>query len=331
MADARATAWANPFSPHGPGRAAADALDRARAQVAALLGRPAAAVSFTGGATEANSWTLSRAPTPERPEVLVSAVEHPSVRAWATGAIPVDARGVVQLDALDRLLRASAHRTAVVSVMLANNETGVVQPVAEVARVCAAHGVPFHCDASQAPGRIDVSGLPADWITLSAHKFGGPRGIGALVADQPPPALLRGGPQERGRRAGTPDVVAAVGMAAAAAELAELVDPGPRDALERACVRLGAEVLGAGAPRLPNTTAVLFDVPGEMVVIGLDLEGISVSTGSACSSGAAEPSHVLAAMGREGVPVRLSLGPDSDVDAAIAALERVLGRIRGAA
>jgi cysteine desulfurase len=215
-------------------------------------------------------------------------------------------------------------------VMAANNETGVLQPIAAIAARCAHHGLPLHCDASQLPGRLPVD-LPVDLLTLSSHKMGGPRGAGALLLRPARMAALqpriRGGPQERGLRGGTENVPAIAGMGEAA-RLAGRTAPGPRDQLEAACKRLGGRILGEGAPRLPNTTAVLFDRPGDLIVMGLDLDGVCASTGSACASGAAEPSHVLAAMGLQGVPVRFSFGPDAtDPAEAIAALERVLARM----
>jgi len=328
MLDAMESAWGNPHAAHANGQRASMAVDRARSQVAALVGRPAQDVTFTGGATEANAWVLSRAPSPARPHVVISAIEHPSVRAWGTREVPVDRHGVIRLDAL---ADAIDDTVAVVSVMAANNETGVVQPVDEVAELCRAAGVPFHCDASQVPGRLPVD-LPADWITLAAHKFGGPPGVGALIASNPPPALLPGGDQERGRRSGTLNVPGIVGMGAAAelALQAGTMSPVERDRLESACIALGGEVISGGAPRLPNTLAVLFRHPGDLVVTALDLEGVSASAGSACAAGAASTSHVLAAMGISGRPVRFSLGRDSRVDGVIPVLERVLSQMERA-
>lgn len=326
----------NSHSAHGPGRAAAAAVERARAQVAALLGRPARQVCVTSGATEANAWALRGLRQAalergvDRPLVLASAVEHESVRAWADLLVPVDGRGVVDLPALDELLARHAGRVAAVSVMAANNETGVLQPVAEVARRCRAAGAPLHCDATQVPGRVPLAPTEAaDLVTLSAHKLGGPQGVGVLAGAVLPPPLLRGGAQERGARAGTVPVAAVVGMGEAAARCRPM-DPGPRDRLEAAAVAMGARVVGEGAPRLPNTTCLLFDVPGDVLVMALDLEGVAASVGAACSSGAAVESHVLRAMGLSGLPLRLSLGHDQDPAPAIAALGRVLARARAA-
>lgn len=326
----------NSHSAHGLGRAAAAAVEQARARVGELLGRSARQVCFTSGATEANAWALqglrqaARDRGVERPLILASAVEHESVRAWADLLVSVDGRGVVDLGALDALLAAHEGRVAAVSVMAANNETGVIQPLDQVAIRCRAVGVPLHCDAAQAPGRIGLAPTTAaTLVTLSAHKLGGPQGVGALVGALHPPPLLRGGAQERGARAGTVPVAAVVGMGEAA-RLCRPMDPGPRDRLEAAAVALGGEVMGEGAPRLPNTSCLLFDVPGDLLVMGLDLEGVAASAGAACSSGAAVESHVLRAMGRPGLPLRLSLGPDQDPSPAIAALTRVLARARAA-
>jgi len=302
------------------------AVDRARAQVAAWAGRPPKDVTFTSGATEANATVLCGARTSERPLVVTTAVEHPSVLAWADRTIPVDGRGVVELAALAALLDADGPRVAVVSAMAANNETGVLQPVDEIAGLARAAGALMHIDAVQLPGRARCDLSCADAITLSAHKIGGPRGVGALISRVEIPPLLRGGPQERGRRAGTLNTPGIAGMGAAFSR-AGVMEAGGRDLLEAACVRLGGEVLGAGAPRLPHTLSVLMPHPGDMLVIALDLEGVAVSTGSACSSGAGTASHVVAAMGRTGVPVRFSLGPGSRVEDAIAALERVMARL----
>lgn len=317
---------ANPSSIHSFGRAAADAVDRARAQVAALCRWPEAGVVFTSGATEANATVLSRG------RWLVSAVEHPSVAAWGAGFIPVHRDGLVDLDALDAALGAGAPWSGV-SVILVHNETGVVQPIAAVGAICAARGVPLHLDAAQAPGRVPC-GIQADFVTLSAHKLGGPTGVGALLVrpGRTVEALLRGGPQERGRRAGTTPVAAIVGFGAAAAEVTGTMSPALRDHLEAALVGLGARVAGGGAPRAPNTTCVAFeDIDTADLVAALDLEGIAVSAGAACASGSPRPSAALRAMGFGGGGVRFSLGPtttDEEVERAIGAVGRVLGRVR---
>ena len=294
----------NPSSIHGPGRAAARAMDEARARVAALCSWHAEGVYFTSGATEANATVLSRG------RWRVGATEHPSVLVWGAETLAVDASGRV-CGALD----------GDVSIMLANNETGVINRVR--AR---------HVDASQAPGRIAVE-VDADFVTLSAHKFGGPQGVGALlvrrgVSFEP---LLRGGPQERGRRAGTPNVAGIVGMGVAAAR-AHGMTPHLRDQLEAGLVRLGGRVAGADAERLPNTTCVGFEgVDAADLVVALDLAGIAASSGSACASGSPEPSHVLKAMGFPGSAVRCSLGEgntEAEVEEILRVVARVLERMR---
>ncbi len=324
-------AWANPGSAHRDGQAAASALERARGELAHVLGVSSKDVHFTSGATEANAWVLRGLPTPDRPRVLCSAVEHPSVRVWATDLVPVDGQGRVRVDALEALLSSVSDEVAVVSVMGANNETGVVQPISEVLACCRAAGVPFHCDATQLPGKLPVP-IEPDHVSLTAHKVGGPRGCGALVSRRPPPPLIEGGGQERGARAGTVAVPLVAGFAAAMKE--PPMDVGHlRDELEHACRSMGGHVVGAGAPRLPNTLFVRFDVPGDLVVIGLDLLGISASTGSACSSGSPGSSAVLRAMGQSGIPVRFSLGPDTtqgQIQRASDALASVLARAREA-
>lgn len=315
---------ANPFSAHALGREAAAAVDRARAQVAALAGWAREGVIFTSGATEANATVLREG------RWLVSAVEHPSVLAWSDRRAAVDAQGRVRVEPL--AVPGALDGYTGLSVMLANNETGVLQPVVELAAIARRVGVLFHVDASQAPGRVPMR-IDADFVTLSGHKFGGPQGVGALLvrAGLQVEPLLRGGPQERGRRAGTQNVAGAVGMGAAAAALRDAASPTRRDRLERALVAIGGRVAGADASRLPNTTAVAFDtIEAGDLVMALDLEGVAVSVGSACASGSPEPSHVLRAMGFTGSAVRFSLGPattDEEVDAVAASVARVLARI----
>lgn len=313
----------NPSSVHGPGRRARARLEAARAAVAALVGAPPAGVAFTSGGTEANNLILRGC---GRTRLLVSAVEHVSVREAAPGAalIPVDGDGVVDLDALERLLAAD-DAPALVSVMLANNETGVMQPVAQVARLAHAHGALVHCDAAQGPGRVSVSvsDLNVDFLTLSAHKLGGPAGIGALVsanADFPLAPILLGGGQERRRRAGSENLAGIVGFGIAARLAAETGAAGGgtkelRDRLEAAVLArvAGAVVVGAAAARLCNTTCVaLPGVPSQVQVMALDLAQVAVSAGSACSSGKVAESAVLRAMGLKpeiaGSAIRLSLG-----------------------
>jgi cysteine desulfurase len=315
----------NPSSVHRWGRAARQGVEHARSAVGALLHAPAEGVVFVSGGTEANHLALLGS---GRGRILVSAVEHDSVLRAVPEAerIPVDHDGVVTLDTLDRLL-SDDPRPALVSIMFANNETGVVQPVAAISAIARAHGALFHCDAVQAAGKIslDAGAIGADLVTLSAHKLGGPLGIGALVVtgELELTPLLRGGGQERGRRAGTENLVGIAGFAAAAAAAAEeiAVYDGVRelrDALEAGVLSVAPEaaVLAAGAPRLPNTAAIAMPgVSAETQVIALDLDGVMVSAGAACSSGKVGPSHVLEAMGLGpdlvGSTIRVSLGWNS--------------------
>jgi cysteine desulfurase len=306
--------WANPGSPHRRGQEAAARVEKARRQWSVLLSCAPRNIFFTSGATEANAWVLRDRDVP----IVVSAVEHPSVLAWADEIIGVDKHGVIDLQALEERLIAGP---AIVSVMAANNETGVLQPHAEVYALCQKYGAKFHCDATQIPGRVDFN-VGADWVSLSAHKFGGPRGIGALITKDPPAGLLRGGGQERGHRAGTLNGPSIIGAGVAAAE-ATVILPGERNLLEDACRELGGFIIGGESPRLPNTLSVLFKVPGDMIVTALDLLGIQASTGSACSSGASQTSHVLTAMGIEGTPVRFSFGTNSQAAPVIEALHTV--------
>jgi len=332
MADALA-AGGNASSVHAAGRAARARVERARAEVAALVGAPPEAVVFTAGGTEANALALAGT---GRGRVLVSAVEHDSVRAARPDAevIPVDGDGVVDLDRLARMLSADP-RPALVSVMAANNETGTLQPVAEVAAVARAAGALVHCDAVQAAGRIalDVDALGVDYVTLSAHKLGGPQGAGALVVRDGAPlaAMLRGGAQENGRRAGTENVPAIAGFGAAAALGVVAMDGirTLRDRLEAEALRRvpGVRVFGAGAARLANTSLIAMPgVPAETQVIALDLAGVMVSAGAACASGKARRSPVLDAMGIDEATaaraIRVSLGWNTtadDVEAFLAA------------
>lgn len=305
----------NASSVHRWGRAARQAVERAREDVAALMGASPDGVVFVSGGTEANHLALLGS---GRARILVSAVEHSSVLQAVPDAerIPVDGDGIVDLAALAAMLAADP-RPALVSVMLANNETGVVQPVAQIAGMAHAHGALFHCDAVQAAGKLPLAAAEtgADLISLSAHKLGGPPGIGALVVtgDAEPSATIRGGGQERGRRAGSENLPGIAGFAAAAAAaVAGLPDyarvRGLRDGLERAALAAvpQAVLIGADATRLPNTCALaLPGIAAETQIIALDLDGVMVSAGAACSSGKVGPSHVLAAMG---VPSEIAAG-----------------------
>lgn len=309
---------ANPSSVHGFGRRARAALERARRTVARAVGAAPEGVIFVSGGTEANNLALHGVGGP----VLASAVEHPSVleAGPAAARIPVDGEGRADLAALERLV--AGHRPRLVSLMLANNETGVVQPVAEAARLARAAGALLHVDAAQALGRMPVAmaDLGADLLSLSGHKLGGPPGAGALVigdgvALSP---VQRGGGQELRRRAGTEALPAILGMAAAI-EAIGLEERGRvrilRDQLEagirEACP--AARIVGAGAERLPNTTCLLLPgIEGATQLMALDMAGVAVSTGSACSSGKVGPSHVLLATGlseaEASCAIRVSLG-----------------------
>ena len=335
----------NPSSVHAEGRAARAVIERAREAVAALVAARPGDVFFTSSGTEANMLALTPAietADEKRPRsrLLLSAVEHASVRAGgrfareATEELPVDTDGRLNLAALTVALAKTPR--PLVSLMLANNETGVIQPVTEAAALVHAAGGLLHVDAVQAVGRIacDMDVLGADLLTLSAHKIGGLKGVGALVrrsddihiADP----LIRGGGQERGLRAGTENVtgIAAFGAAAMVARRAGAAEAARmlalRDLLETGLRAISplAVVFGAGVERLPNTTLFAADgMKAETAVIAFDLDGIAVSSGAACSSGKVQPSHVLAAMGvspplTRGA-VRVSLGwstTESDVE-----------------
>jgi cysteine desulfurase len=317
--------WGNPSSVHRRGRAARQTIERAREAVSALLGdADPSAVVFVSGGTEANHLALLGAGCDR---VLVSAVEHDSVRhaVSATEIIPVGPDGIVSLDALNRLLAADSRR-ALVSVMYANNETGIIQPVADIAATARRHDAIFHCDAIQAAGKLalDAGAIGADLVTLSAHKIGGPSGVGALIVtggiDLVP--LFRGGGQERQRRAGTENLpgIAGFAAAAAAAEIAVYDRVAAlRDELEARIAAIAPEavVIGAAEPRLPNTSAIAMPgISAETQVVALDLDGVMVSAGAACSSGKVGPSHVLAAMGVApeiaASTIRVSLGWSSN-------------------
>jgi len=352
--EAMAAAWdldGNPSSVHAEGRHARRLVEEARAGLARAVGALPRNVVFTSGGTEANALALT--PGLRRDSglpverLLASAIEHASVLAGgrfpaqAIGTIGVTGSGLLDLDRLRALLQSGP--PALVSVMLANNETGAVQPVAEASEIVHAAGGLLHVDAIQAFGKIyfDINGLNADLITISGHKIGGPKGVGAVVLAEGMRGLeplLRGGGQELGRRAGTENVAAIAGFGAA---VKAAMDSLRNDAIrfENLRNRLetglrqtpGAIVFSGDVPRLPNTT--LFTVPGmraETAVIGFDLEGIAVSSGSACSSGKVQPSHVLEAMGfgpeiAQGA-VRLSLGwstSSADIDRCLEAWRKL--------
>ena len=337
----------NPASVHGAGRAARRLVEAARETIGSAINADPAGIVFTSGGTEADALAIHCLGHGRR--LIVGATEHDAVRAAAPEAVilPVDGNGVARPDRLEALLANGP--PALVCLMLANNETGTVQPVADAASICRRHGALLHVDAVQAAGRIpvDAASLGATSLALSSHKLGGPAGAGALVLapDAPAgPALIAGGGQERGRRGGTPALPAIAGFAAAVAEASPTAAAplaGLRDAIEAAAIACGAQVLGARAPRLPNTTCLA--LPGakaETQVIALDLAGIAVSAGAACSSGKVSRSHVLAAMGFDalaGEAIRVSLpwsAAAADVDAfatAYAAMAARLGAGRLAA
>jgi cysteine desulfurase len=328
----------NPSSVHRRGRTARQLVERSRETVATLVDAPADGVVFTSGGTEANHLVLLGS---GRERILVSAVEHSSVLQAAPDAerIPVDSDGIVNLDALSAMLVAD-RRPTLVSVMLANNETGTIQPAASVAEIAHAHGALFHCDAVQAAGKMKLSlaEIGADFMTLSAHKIGGPAGIGALVSSGTDVApLLRGGGQERNRRAGTENLSGIAGFAAAAGAC----DPNEYDRVRELRDRLEAAltdavIIAGGAPRLPNTSAIAMQgVPAETQIIAFDLDGVMVSAGAACSSGKVGPSHVLAAMGiapeLANATIRVSLGwstTETEIDHFVDAWTALYRRIR---
>lgn len=335
---------ANPSSAHRAGQAAAAALETARAQVAALVGGDPSGVVFTSGATEANHLFVRgfARKTPRR-RWLASAIEHPCVldavrrledEGWSIDWMRVGRDGVTHLPDLPPDL-------AGLSLMAANHETGIVQPFAEARAATRAVGAALHVDATQAAGRIPLDLADADGVVLSGHKLGGPPGIGALILPNgdPFPALVGGGAQERGRRAGTTPTALGVGLGAACA-IAQR-DLEQRQELWRSLMldlrvdlaRLGAREVGSG-PRIHNTICVVFrDLAGEFLVQALDLEGVCVSSGAACASGSLEASPVLVAMGEPhpAGALRISLGPVTEpreIGRFVAILEKVLQGVR---
>src|SRR4051812_42989758 len=350
--------FGNASSVHHFGQQAKAALDDARSAVAALVGGDPSEIIFTSGGTEADNFAIRGAaealePTGRR-HLVASAIEHEAVlntlkalakRGWRTTLVPVDQSGVVSAD---RVREALTEDTAIVSVMHANNEIGTIQPIADIAEATHARGALMHTDSVQSAGKlpIDVRALGIDLLSLSGHKFNGPKGAGALWVKRGTRMLpiLTGGKHERNRRAGTENVPAIAGMGVAAglavqkmagegARLAAL-----RDRLEQTVLARvpGTVVNGTGA-RVPNTTNISFErVEAESLLIALDLEGIAVSTGSACSSGTLEPSHVLRAMGfpahRTQNSLRFSLGlfsTDQEVDKVADVLPRLVEKLRG--
>ncbi|XSG83769.1 MAG: cysteine desulfurase family protein [Methylohalobius sp. ZOD2] len=342
--------YGNPSSLYRWGRLTRDAVEQARVQVSALAGAHPSQVIFTSGGTEANNLALKGwCDNNPGKAIAVSAIEHASVRETAQALsrksvpvhwLPVDADGVVQVDALAELPR---NTLGLVSCMFANNETGVIQPLAELAEIAAREGIACHTDAVQAVGRLPLSfsDLGVGMMSLSGHKIYGPKGVGALIVDQASTLvpLLNGGDQEYGLRGGTENVAGIVGFGKAAelalAERASRVDQlaALRERLEAGLARLpGVIIFGRDAKRLPNTVQITIPgMDGEMLVMALDREKIAVSSGSACASGGSEPSHVLMAMGVEETlakgAIRISLGKDNteqDVERFLSVLVEVV-------
>jgi cysteine desulfurase len=353
--------WGNASSVHAYGQQAKSVLDEARSRVATLIGADPAEVVLCGSGTESDNLAIRGAADAQadagRRHLVTTAIEHEAVRATMAAlgrrgfritTIPVDASGIVSVDAVREAVTPD---TALVSVMHANNEIGTLQPIVEIAAIARATGALMHTDAVQTAGRIpvDVRALGVDLLTLSAHKFHGPKGAGALFIRRGVKLAptLTGGRQERGRRSGTEPVAiyAGMGLAAELAQAALADEPGRlallRDRLETALLAGIPDTVrnGAASPRVPNTTNLSFaGVESESLLIGLDLEGVAVSSGSACSSGTLEPSHVLRAMGcshaRALGSVRFSLGASTTEDAidhAINAVIRVVTRLQGQA
>ena len=346
----------NPSSTHAEGAAARGAVERAREQVASALGARPSEVIFTAGATEANNTVIQgllRAPVGGR-HAVTTGTEHPSVAeplavlaadGLRVSRVRVDADGLLEPSSIEAALERD---TALVSVLWANNETGVLQPIAEIAELVAARGLPLHVDATQALGKlpVDFASLPIDFVSCSAHKLNGPKGVGCLVARQgcTLPPLLHGGGQERRRRGGTENVASIVGFGVACAlaqreldqrakryaELRDRLWEGLRAKLPR--VRRN----GSADHVLANTLNVEFEgCPGEALLQALDLEGVAVSAGAACHSGAVEPSHVLSAMGRSPeqarASLRLSVGlgvDEAQIDRVVELLDGLVSRVR---
>jgi cysteine desulfurase len=355
--------FGNASSVHHFGQQAKSVLDDARSAVATAIGGDPSEVVFTSGGTEADNFAIRGAaavfdsldaPRGKR-HLIAGAIEHEAVlntlkalarRGWKTTLLPVDQSGVL---VVDRLREAITDDTALVSIMHANNEIGTIQPIVDLAAIAHAHGALMHTDAVQSVGKIpvDVRALDVDLLSLSAHKFNGPKGVGALWIKRGArvQAILTGGKHERNRRAGTENVPGIAGLGAAATlAIGKLSAEGTRlavlrDRLEDGILAAvpGTAINGSRSSRVPNTTNISFDrVEAESLLIALDLEGIAVSTGSACSSGTLEPSHVLRAMGlpvhRTQNSLRFSLGMQStqqEVDRVIEVLPRLVEKLRG--
>ena len=341
--DAMTRALAEPHnasSVHSYGREGRKIIEDARQTIAALINAPVNQIIFNSGATEGNN-TVLKFFANER--ILASSIEHPSVLDAAPNAerIPVAKDGVADLNALEKLLKND--RAALVSVMMVNNETGAVQPIKEIAAIAHSHGALFHCDATQAIGRMPIDMTGIDFMTFSAHKLGGPQGIGALVLGLcgVTPTLLDGGGQEKKARAGTENVAAIAGFGAACAvanaqEFQKL--SAMRDHLETELKKISNEIViyATNAPRVANTS--MFSMPGassETLLMAFDLEGIALSNGSACASGTVRASHVLKAMqvndALAASALRVSLGWNSkkdDVEKLLAAAQKIVQRLK---
>jgi cysteine desulfurase len=358
MAHVLAEEFGNPSSVHHFGQRAKAVLDEARSSVAALIGGEPSEVVFTSGGTESDNFALrgvaeALEPTGRR-HLIASSIEHEAVlttfkalarRGWKTTLLPVGASGIVRPDALSEAL---TDETALVSVMHANNEVGTVQPIQELAAIAHARGAVFHTDAVQSTGKIPVAvkALGVDLLSISAHKFNGPKGAGALWIKRGSrvTAILTGGKHERSRRAGTENVAGIAGLGhAARLAAAKLPLEGVRLAALRARLEdailaaiPGTALNGERESRVPNTTNISFEaVEAESLLIALDLEGVAVSTGSACSSGTLEPSHVLRAMGlpspRTQNSIRFSLGAgntEAEVDFVVSKLPALVDKLR---
>jgi len=346
--------FGNASSIHHHGQETRAAVERARESVATLLGCRPAEVVFTSGGTEADNLAVFGLVRPGD-HVISSTIEHHAVlnsckhlqeRGAEVTFLPVDGRGLVNPDDVRRALRA---HTKLVTIMFANNETGVIQPVEEIGKVCSEADVFFHTDAVQAASKvpIDVKAIGCDLLSISGHKFHAPQGVGALHVRKGTKLapMLYGGSHERSRRAGTENVPGIVGLGKAAEVAMKAFAAGEhremaalRDRLQNAILDKvdSAGVTGDGAPRVPNTTNIYFDyIEGEALIIALDLKGLAVSTGAACSSGAIEPSHVLVAMGlrpdQARASIRFSLGKqtvEEDIDVALSLVPETVARLR---
>ena len=346
--------FGNASSIHHHGQQARAAVERARESVAELLGARAAEIVFTSGGTEADNLALFGLVT-QGDHLITSSIEHHAVLNAAKQLgencvdltpVPVDSRGLVDPDDVRRALRPN---TKLISIMMANNETGVLQPVEQIGRIAAEADVYFHTDAVQAAGTvpIEVKKIGCDLLSISGHKMHAPQGVGALYVRRNTliHPLFYGGNHERQRRAGTENLPGIVAMGKAAEIARESLAAGDGEKMAALRSRLESTVLsliesvgvnGGGAPRVPNTSNIYFDyIEGEALVIALDLKGLAVSTGAACSSGAIEPSHVLTAMGlapeRARASLRVSLGKQNtaeDVDYALSILPETVARLR---